>query len=173
MEEFYAARDAVPASLRYELVDGELVVTPSPVRGHQRIVVRLWARLDGYVRQEGLGELLTAPFDVKLGRRIILQPDLLLIPPDDHSEREVAFVSLAIEVLSPGSARHDRVTKRLKYQAAGVPEYWVVDADARLIERWHPEDERPEIVVEKLVWTPAGASAAFALDVPGFFESVR
>jgi Uma2 family endonuclease len=171
-EEFYAARDAASASLRYELVDGELLVTPSPVRRHQRIVARLWALLDPYVRRERLGELLFAPFDVRLEPSVILQPDILLIPPDDSSEREVRFVSLAVEVISPGSARHDRVTKRSRYQRNAVPEYWIVDNAAQMIEGWQPTDERPQIALDTLVWHPAGASAPWTLNVQEFFDGV-
>jgi Uma2 family endonuclease len=64
---------------------------------------------------------------------------------------------LAAEVLSPSSARHDRVKTRPHYQRH-VPEYWIVDLEARLFERWRPEDDRPEIVVQTLNWQPAGTT---------------
>ncbi len=55
-------------------------------------------------------------------------------------------------MVSPSSSRYDRVTKRRVYQRHGVATYWVVDPDARLVEVWHPEDDRPEIVTDVLRW---------------------
>ena len=78
---------------------------------------------------------------------------------------------LAIEVLSPSSSRHDRVRKRPLYQRH-VPEYWIVDLDARLVERWRTGDYRPEIVHLSLDWRPEGAAASFVLDVEHFFDEV-
>ena len=78
---------------------------------------------------------------------------------------------LAVEVLSPSSSRHDRVRKRPVYQRH-VPEYWIVDLDARLIERWRSDDDRPELVTTSLEWRPDGAASPFMLDVERYFESV-
>ena len=61
---------------------------------------------------------------------------------------------LAVEVLSPSTARADRTVKRRLYQRAGVPEYWIVDLEARLVERWRPADERPEVLTDTLTWRP-------------------
>ncbi|MEO8337512.1 MAG: Uma2 family endonuclease, partial [bacterium] len=74
-------------------------------------------------------------------------------------DERVYFVSrllLAVEVLSPGSARFDRVIKRPRYQRNRVPEYWVVDRASRTFERWQPDDERPAILSDMLVWQPEG-----------------
>ena len=78
---------------------------------------------------------------------------------------------LAVEVLSPSSSRHDRVRKRPLYQRH-VPDYWIVDLDARLFERWAPADERPELLTETLVGHPAGATAPFMMDIAPYFASV-
>jgi Uma2 family endonuclease len=172
-EEFYAERDAAPPGVRMELVDGELLVTPAPGRVHQRVVLRLSILLDAYVRAHKLGEILCAPFDVRLDRSVIFQPDLLLIPADEPDvDREARYVSLAVEVLSKGSGRHDRVKKRPVYQRYRVSEHWIVDSESETIERWTPDDERPDVITERLVWHPAGASAPFVLEVPGFFREI-
>jgi Uma2 family endonuclease len=83
-----------------------------------------------------------------------------------RSWKDIGHLLLVVEVLAPATARYDRGIKRRHYQAAGVPEYWVVDPDAQLIERWRPEDERPEIIRERMTWHPDGASMAldFALE---------
>jgi Uma2 family endonuclease len=79
---------------------------------------------------------------------------------------------LAIEVLSPSSARHDRVRKRPLFQRH-VPEYWIVDIDARLVERWRPGDERPEIITESLVWQPDAGVPAFHLTLESLFAGLE
>src|SRR6476646_10950076 len=70
---------------------------------------------------------------------------------------------LAVEVRSPSSSRHDRVRKRPLYQRH-VPNYWIVDLDARLIERWIPHEPRPELLTDTLVWHPPDAATPFTLD---------
>jgi Uma2 family endonuclease len=66
----------------------------------------------------------------------------------------------------------DRVEKRDFYLDAGVPEYWIVDADARMVERWTPARETPEVLRGRLMWAPPGASTPLALELPGIFDAV-
>ena len=84
----------------------------------------------------------------------------------------MARPTLAVEILSPGTAGRDRGIKRRLYQQAEVPEYWIVDLDARLVERWRPGDERPEILSETLTWQPSESASPFELDLAGFFAEV-
>ena len=79
---------------------------------------------------------------------------------------------LVVEISSPGTARYDRVIKRPAFQGAGVAEFWIVDIDARLVERWRPADTRPEILIDRLVWTPPGATAGLELDLVAFFSAL-
>ncbi len=166
---------------RYELVSGQLVVTPSPRYSHQAAISELEAILRAAVRSavaEGPARLhvLHSPADISLGEDEILQPDLFVfrtatgLPGRDWSD--ITALELVIEVLSPGSARYDRGLKRLRYQRGRVPEYWIVDLDARLIERWRPEDQRPEILAGQLSWRPEGGAAECRIDVPAFFAAV-
>jgi Uma2 family endonuclease len=173
-EEFYVARDAAPQGERWELVDGEVLVTPSPHWVHQRIVVRLTVALDTYIRAQSLGEVFTSPLDVKLQKGLVLQPDILVVPNGVlHTDQYfVDRLLLAVETISPSSARHDRVKKRPAYQRNRVPDYWVIDQWSRTVERWRPQDERPEIISELLVWNPEGATAPFELDLVAFFAEV-
>jgi Uma2 family endonuclease len=173
-EEFYAARDAAPPGERWELVDGDVLVTPAPHWMHQRIIIRLAVLLDTYVRSQGLGEVFASPLDVKLEPGLVLQPDLLVVPAGELRRRSdvVRRLLLATEIVSPSSARHDRVRKRPHYQRNRVPEYWIVDDMSQTIERWTPDDERPELLAERLVWQPAGAAEPFVLDLVAFFKEV-
>ncbi|HEX5973017.1 MAG TPA: Uma2 family endonuclease [Gemmatimonadaceae bacterium] len=164
------------ASPRYELVDGELLVTPSPGYPHQRAVARLLVALHEYARAEGIGEALASPFDVELEPETITQPDIFVISPDEGRRMQrdglpSLALLLTVEVLSPGSSRHDRVRKRPLYQRH-VPEYWIIDLDARIIERWRTSEDRPEIIETTLEWRPDGTAEPFMLDVERFFAEV-
>lgn len=160
---------------RYEVVDGELIVTPAPRPSHQIVLRELFLRLEPYVREQRVGLLLWSPADISLDPRALVQPDLFVVPlPDERPPREwreVASLVLAVEALSPASARADRGAKRRLYQRWRVPDYWIVDADARLVERWRPEDERPEVADGELLWHPAGVTEPLRLDLAGLFTT--
>jgi len=159
---------------RYEVLDGELFVTPTPSWNHQTILASLYDHLIGYVRGNQLGWLRWSPADIVFSPRRLLQPDLFVVPwRDGGPPREWSDVStllLAIEVLSPSTARADRHRKRVIYQDQGVSEYWIVDGDARLVERWRPSDARPEICVDTLEWQPRTALAPLRIDVSRLFD---
>lgn len=160
---------------RYELVDGELLVTPSPNRAHQVAVKALLRSLDDYLATAPVGYVLPSPFDVELEPESITQPDVFVVSPADWArlatEMPARELLLAIEVLSPSSSRHDRVTKRPLY-LRHVSEYWIIDPYARVIERWTPDEERPEILTSTLEWHPHGAAEPFRLALPAFFAAV-
>jgi Uma2 family endonuclease len=164
------------ATPRYELVEGELLVTPGPSVFHQRAIVELVIRLAEYLRTERVGHVVTSPSDVELEPEFITQPDILVVPMAEWQRvvREglpIRELLLAVEMLSPSSSRHDRVRKRPLYQRH-VPDYWIVDLDARLFERWAPADERPELLTETLIWLPIGATTPFTIELPPFFASI-
>lgn len=157
---------------RYELVAGQLLVTPAPQPAHQRVLMALIERLLPYVKQSGAGELLTSPADISLDAESIVQPDLFVLPPGERRSRDWADVGtlrLAVEIISPASARHDRGVKRDHYQRHGVPEYWVVDPDARLVERWRPGDDHPEVARGSLAWAPAAGIPPLVVDLRALF----
>lgn len=79
---------------------------------------------------------------------------------------------LVAEVLSPSTARADRFTKRRRYQRAGVPLYWIVDADEGRAEVWTPERQEPEFEPTRLVWHRSGATASLELNLKELFRPV-
>jgi Uma2 family endonuclease len=162
---------------RYEVIDGELLVSPGPRPVHQLAVLELAIRLAAYTKPHRLGQTLTSPADIELEPDSTLQPDVFVVPwAVGHKLRrwsDVTGLLLAVEVLSTSTARYDRVTKRRYFSRNDVPEYWIVDCDGRVFERWRPGDERPEIISERLVWTPLDVTEPFELDVPGFFAEVH
>lgn len=175
---------------RYEVIDGILIVngveilsgdladatpevTPSPSPMHQRLSASLVRVLDPYVRAHAIGELFFAPADTHPAPGTLAQPDLFVIPPvggrRPREWSEVGRLLLAIEVLSPSSARSDRLRKRRLYQRAGIPEYWIVDPDTRVIERWRPMDERAEVLDDRITWQPDETKPALVIELGELF----
>jgi Uma2 family endonuclease len=83
---------------------------------------------------------------------------------------EIRDLMLVAEVLSPSSRRHDRFTKRRRYQQAGVPLYWIVDADAQQVEVWTPADLFPRIERDRLTWQPEGVTEPLVLPIEELFR---
>jgi Uma2 family endonuclease len=159
---------------RYELIAGQLLVTPSPRLLHQ---VALWALYDlvaPYVRQHRLGITGLSPADLRLGGEHLSQPDLFVIPWREElaaggwAGLEVPI--LAAEILSPSTERYDRITKRRAYQAAGVGTYWIVDLDARWVEVWRPKQPRPVVADRMLEWQPEPSVPALEIDLSQYFR---
>ena len=162
---------------RYELIDGELLVTPAPRPAHQRAVLYLARKLADYVEAHGLGEVWTSPADIELEPGTIAQPDLFVAPRSPAlavaSWRDLDVLTVAAEVTSPSTARWDRVEKRRFFGRKRVDQYWVVDLDARVVERTIPGDPKVEVLAEVLEWHPPGVAIPFRLELPPFFARVH
>ena len=161
---------------RYEVIDGELFVTPAPRLRHQEAVFELAVMLREYLKSDRVGHVFLAPADVIFTPTRLVQPDVF-VTRLVNGRRPEEFVAasgllLAAEVLSPSTARADRVAKRTLFRDEGVPEYWIVDLDARAFERTSPGDARPEVLVESLTWAPEGASTPLIIDLGAYFERV-
>ncbi|HUF76884.1 MAG TPA: Uma2 family endonuclease, partial [Longimicrobiales bacterium] len=134
------ARLPPSGTTRYEVIDDELVVTPGTTARHQRIVRELMYRLVGFTKEQGLGEVFSAPFDVLFAEGDYVEPDLLFVRSDRlHlvSDRGVEGPpDLVVEVVSPSTAARDRGAKLDRYRLFGVAEYWVVDPDGQTVEVW-------------------------------------
>lgn len=167
---------AIPDDLnQYQVVDGELFVTPAPAWRHGDVLLQLGVIFADYLRKNPVAHLKIAPQDVELDHCTLVQPDLFVVPLVDGKKprtwKEAGKVLLAIEVPSPGTARLDRSVKRQRYQRQRIPEYWIVDMDARLVERWNPDDERPEIVAGLIDWKAPGAEDNLEIDLPALFAA--
>ena len=161
---------------RYEVVDGELLVTPAPRLPHQEAAFRLAQILDGHVLRLGGAHVLMSPADIEFDPHTLVQPDVFVAPWVEgrrpRAWTDIARLLLAVEVLSPSTARADRTVKRRCYQRAGVPEYWIVDLDARLVERWRPADQRPELLTDDLVWELRAGVERLVIDLGAYFRMV-
>lgn len=161
---------------RYELVDGELLVSPGPRGAHQAGVAELFRLVDPYARAHKIGRVCFSPADLDFRSGQLLQPDLFVgarvgsRDPVDWTDYGIPL--LVAEVLSPSTAHHDRVTKRWYYQRAGVPVYWIIDLDLRRVEVWCPGDHSPVIVEHVLPWQPDVGVPPLLIDLPLYFSSV-
>jgi Uma2 family endonuclease len=158
---------------RYEVVYGELLVTPAPRLWHQVVVQRLSVALDLYLRTQPVGIVLSSPADISWGPDVLVQPDVFVATLEEIRTltwSRVQRLLLVAEVLSPSSSRGDRFLKRIRYREAGVPLYWVVDGDDRLVEVWTPSDDFPVIQRDQLVWHPTGAREPLMLSLEDLFR---
>jgi Uma2 family endonuclease len=137
----YADYAALPDDgQRYELHEGELVLTPAPGTSHQGVLIDLGALLHRHVKEKGLGRVFVAPTDCILSDITVLQPDILFVDTEHRSLISARAVegppTLVVEVLSPTTARRDRGGKRDLYAQHGVPWYWIVESAARRIDAY-------------------------------------
>lgn len=148
--------------MTYQIVDGELLVTPAPNPFHQRASKRLQRQLEAYFEDSGRGEVFNAPIDLILSPHDVLQPDLVVVTDASTISRRgiEAPPLLIVEVLSPYSIQHDRQLKARRYAVLGVPHYWIVDIDQRRLECF--------ALREGIYQASVSAEAPAALDVPAF-----
>lgn len=159
--------------MRHELIDGIHIVSPSPRFLHQRVVDVLGDLLRPYLKSVGGAEVMRLPGDLALGEDEVLQPDLFVYPltrPRPKNWLDITSLLLVVEVLSPSTARYDRGLKRRRYQRARTPEYWVVDVDARIVERWRPDDARPEVNDALLEWRVTPDAEPLVIDLPAMWR---
>ncbi|MCA8969091.1 MAG: Uma2 family endonuclease [Planctomycetes bacterium] len=136
---------------RYEILDGELFVSPAPMTRHQRWLVRLTALCFDVLESNGVGIVLVAPIDVEMGPHDIVQPELAVVRTERrsilHDTRIIGAPDLVVEVLSKSTARIDLGRKSARYAHAGVAEYLIVDPETRRVERrTDPRGDRYESI---------------------------
>src|SRR5687767_7799874 len=162
----------LPEDRRYEVIDGELYLTPAPTPYHQLVKRRIEQHLLEHIQSRGLGEILDAPCDVVLSRFDVLQPDIFFIAAGRLSIIGEKYISdapdLVVEVLSPSTADRDQVAKAKQYARFGVAEMWIVDSDAHAVEvfRNSPESFRREAVYSAtdVLRSPAAPGLELRLD---------
>jgi Uma2 family endonuclease len=135
----------LPDDRRYEIIDGELFLTPAPGIPHQRISARLMYLLMRHIREHGLGEIFSAPCDLVLSQTDVVQPDLLFIAKERREIVGEKYVSaapdLVVEILSESTAKRDRGIKAKLYECTGVKELWIVDPWEKTVEIFRRSEE--------------------------------
>lgn len=160
---------------RYEVVDGEVLVTPSPSPMHQYVLLTLSIALQQYVKRQGIG-LVLPDVDLLFVTGQFLRPDLLFVPNsarDGITRRGIEKApGLVVEILSPTSSSIDRVKKPRRYGDFGIPEYWVVDPEERCVWVWRfaAGATSSERVEQTLSWRPEGAGEPLVLDLEELFR---
>jgi len=123
---------------RYEILEGELAVTPAPTLKHQISSANIFKIMSRHVDDNQLGIVLYAPIDLILESTSVLQPDLLFVSQARRNiltdKGIVGAPDLVVEILSPTTTRNDRVTKAQIYARHRVPAYWIVDPDQETVE---------------------------------------
>jgi Uma2 family endonuclease len=157
---------------RYELVYGELLVSPSPKMPHQRVVRRLLAALNDYCERHGVMEAFSSPADISWSDDTLVQPDVFVAPLLESGTNDwtkVRTLLLVAEVLSPSTAKHDRFQKRKLYQRQGVSVVWLVDLDRRVVEVWPPDALFPTVETERLTWQPSASAEPLVIELTTLF----
>ena len=155
----------------YEVLDGELLVTPPPSRAHQEIVAWIAERLWPFVSANALGRIYF-PRSVVVAGDEQAEPDLMVSPIGLVARWEDAPTPiLVIEVASRGTRRRDLHAKRDFYRRAGVDEYWAIDRFHRLVTRFAGGDS--ERLSHVLTWRPRGCAAALDIDLVAMFGEAR
>ena len=133
-----------PDGKRYEILDGDLFVTPAPNPLHQRVSKRLQRQLEDYFEGRAMGEVFNAPIDVILTPQDVVQPDLVVVTETTQiSQRGIEGAPLlVVEILSPSTREHDRITKARRYAQLGVRHYWLVDPEIPRMECYCVESGR-------------------------------
>jgi Uma2 family endonuclease len=131
---------------RYEIIDGELYMSPAPNLGHQRRVRRFLYVVEDFLEKNPIGEVFPAPTDIILSDIDVLQPDIVFIAKDkfDRLTREniQGAPDLVIEVLSPYTEKRDRTVKLKTYTKFGVLEYWMVSEENETVEIWRRKGKK-------------------------------
>jgi Uma2 family endonuclease len=127
-----------PDDMRYELIEGDLIMIPSPETRHQRIAGRLFVNIFTYVKEHNSGEVFISPFDVYLDNENVVQPDILFVLKERINiigEKNVQGApDIIIEILSEGNAYRDTIQKKKLYARFGVKEYWIIAPEDEMVE---------------------------------------
>jgi Uma2 family endonuclease len=162
---------------RYEVIEGELIMTTSPITKHERISRKLLIRLDNYIEKHNIGEVFDAPFDVVLSMTDVVQPDLMFISKErSHiitDKNIVEAPDLVIEIISEGTKVRDQTTKKWLYERYGVKEYWIVYPNEEKVEQFILQEE--ELALKQTFEQPGTLSCktikGFTLPLNKVFKS--
>jgi Uma2 family endonuclease len=161
---------------RYEIIDGELFVTPAPSDIHQLVVGALYARLRAYLRPSAVARAMASPADVRRAdhRTNRVQPDVFAVKLIDGKRPEYPYdfsdILFIAEVESSSTRRYHYQTKRPLYLSGGIPEYWIVSPETQTFARWRTGGEDAELLTARIEWHPAGMRDPLIIHIPEFFD---
>jgi Uma2 family endonuclease len=174
-EEFQKLQDAADETVRYELDEGELIVTPSPAAWHNIVYLRLWRALDAFVRSHRLGVVLTE-VDFRLSSNTIRKPDVAFITRDQLKKFDLyktpisGAPSLAVEVISPSNLAQDTAKKVRQYLTAGSHAVWVIYPALNAIEIHNRDGSRKITINDRFAETRPFPGCEFTLSLAELFD---
>ncbi len=128
----------LPEGAPYQLIEGELIMSPAPGYSHQKVSIALASILYGFIKRSSKGEVLASPIDVYLDEENAFQPDLVVVLKDSKARIEERGIfgapDVVVEILSPSTAYYDLTEKKEVYERVGVKEYWIVDPKRKSFE---------------------------------------
>lgn len=154
---------------RHEIIDGEHYVNPSPNTKHQTILVNLVYALAHHIRERGSGRVFAAPYDIVLSDFDVVEPDVIYVTDARKHVITDANIKgapdLVVEILSPSNHAYDEVVKFKRYDAMGIPEYWIVDPDRETVKIYRRTSSGYQLA--------PGADMITTPLIPGFSLPVR
>ena len=169
IEEFWALPESM---LPIEYINGEIIMSPTPTVAHQAVLRNVFRVLDEFVQRTATGSVFFAPLDVVLPSGDVVQPDAFFLTNEESARAHAATrvhgaPSFLVEVLSPGSIKHDAIRKRHLYEKNGVREHWIVDPKTKTVSQMILRDNLYELT--ELVESDAIRSAV----LKGFETTVK
>ena len=162
---------------RYEIIGGQLIVSPSPSTRHQKISFKLAGAIDAYLTRTGSGDGFSAPMDVHLSSNDVVQPDILVVLRERNAMVQETGIfgvpDLVIEILSPSSISNDFLRKSRLYERYGVQEYWIFDPIGETVSVQTLEGDRFVLTGEfgRNNTVPSEVLAGFELDLSTVFPA--
>ena len=129
----------------YQLIEGDLIMSPAPSYSHQRMVGRVFLKLSRLLEEKGLGEVLISPIDVYLDEKNVFQPDIVILLKEGKAKVEEKGIfgppDVMVEILSPSTAYYDLIVKKEVYERVGVKECWLLDPNRKTFEIYKNTEE--------------------------------
>ncbi len=177
-QEYREMEFAEDDNFQYELLNGILMRKGSPTIQHQRIVRKISFAFEKHIEVTKAGEVFFAPLDVVLNEHNALQPDVIFVGKDKSvilNEEEQVIIGvpdIVVEVLSPGSIKKDRILKKIIYEKAQVPEFWIVDPNNKNVEIQFLKDGKYDLFdfVEETGMVKSTVLKKFELDLKSIFR---
>lgn len=146
----YEDYERLPEGSPYQLIGGELIMTPAPIPYHQDILGKIFYGLKRFLEENNLGKIYVAPIDVYFSATDVYQPDIIFISKERLNiigEKKIeGSPDIVIEILSPQTAYYDLRVKKDMYEKSGVSEYWIVDPIKRSIELYKNSEKKFELI---------------------------
>lgn len=162
---------------RYEIIEGVLVVSPSPIPLHQSLMIELTLIVGPFVKAGRLGRLFTAPVDVLLADNVLLIPDLVFVRQDRLHIVGPTLIAgppdLVVEILSPSTRRRDLGKKLRLYAQFGIPEYWIVDPRARTLAVYVLIDRQYQLALQEDGIARSTVLPGLTIDVAALFAAAE